>query len=140
MSLTKLSLGGNNDVIYKLFPLRESLVNVIPARDGNIEKPFLRCTHIYYACVLLSILGTVFSVQAARRRKEVCIDVYTIEYTEWQRYLSGLDSSMMEKFAQAGKVGSAKSLSPYLPSHTKLWCTLRLRGQKHSSCFYCTFI
>jgi hypothetical protein len=26
MSLTKLSLGGNNDVIYKLFPPRESLV------------------------------------------------------------------------------------------------------------------
>jgi hypothetical protein len=40
MSLTKLSLGGNNDVIYKLFPLRESLVSDIPAGDGNIEKLF----------------------------------------------------------------------------------------------------
>jgi hypothetical protein len=43
MSLTKLSLGGNNDVIYKLFPPRESLVSGIPAGDGNIEKLFLRC-------------------------------------------------------------------------------------------------
>ncbi len=43
MSLTKLSLGGNNDVIYKLFPPRESLVSDIPAGDGNIEKLFLQC-------------------------------------------------------------------------------------------------
>jgi hypothetical protein len=40
MLLTKLSLGGNNDVIYKLFPPRESLVSDIPAGDGNIEKLF----------------------------------------------------------------------------------------------------
>jgi hypothetical protein len=43
MSLTKLSLGGNNDVIYKLFPPMESFVSDIPAGDGNIEKLFLRC-------------------------------------------------------------------------------------------------
>jgi hypothetical protein len=43
MSLTKLSLGGNNDVIYKLFPPRKSLVSDIPAGDGNIEKLFSRC-------------------------------------------------------------------------------------------------
>jgi hypothetical protein len=43
MSLTKLSLGGNNDIIYKLFPPRESLVSDIPAGDGNIEKLFLQC-------------------------------------------------------------------------------------------------
>jgi hypothetical protein len=42
MSLTKLSLGGNNDVIYKLFPPRESLASDILAQDGNIEK-------LYYA-------------------------------------------------------------------------------------------
>jgi hypothetical protein len=46
MSLTKLSLGGNNDVIYKLFPPRESLVSDIPAVDGNIEKLFLRCSSV----------------------------------------------------------------------------------------------
>jgi hypothetical protein len=43
MSLTKLSLGGNNDVINKLFPPKESLVSDIPAGNGNIEKLFLRC-------------------------------------------------------------------------------------------------
>jgi hypothetical protein len=43
ISLTKLSLGGNNDVIFKLFPPRESLVSDIPAGDGNIEKLFLQC-------------------------------------------------------------------------------------------------
>jgi hypothetical protein len=43
MSLPKLSLGGNKDVIYKLFLPRESLVSDITAGDGNIEKLFLRC-------------------------------------------------------------------------------------------------
>jgi hypothetical protein len=40
MSLTKLSLGGNNDVINKLFPPKESLVSDIPSGEGNIEKLF----------------------------------------------------------------------------------------------------
>jgi hypothetical protein len=40
MSPTELSLSGNNDVIYKLFPLKESLVSDIRAGDGNIEKLF----------------------------------------------------------------------------------------------------
>jgi hypothetical protein len=40
MSLTKLSLDGNYDVIYKLFLLRESLVSDIQAGDGNIESFF----------------------------------------------------------------------------------------------------
>jgi hypothetical protein len=31
---------GNYDVIYKLFPPRESLVSDILAEDGNIEKLF----------------------------------------------------------------------------------------------------
>ncbi len=44
MSLTKLSLGENNDVIYKLFPPRESSVSDIPAGEGNIKKLFLRCS------------------------------------------------------------------------------------------------
>jgi hypothetical protein len=39
MSLSKLSLDGNYDVIYKLFLHRD-----IPAGDGNIEKLFLQCT------------------------------------------------------------------------------------------------
>ncbi len=43
MSITKLSLGGNYDVIYKLSAPRESQVSDIPAWDGNIVKLFLRC-------------------------------------------------------------------------------------------------
>jgi hypothetical protein len=35
-SFTKLSLGRNNDVIYKLFSSRESLVSYIPAGDENV--------------------------------------------------------------------------------------------------------
>jgi hypothetical protein len=35
--------GCNNDIVYKLFPPRESLVSDIPAGDGNIEELFLRC-------------------------------------------------------------------------------------------------
>ncbi len=35
-----LSLGGNNDVTYKLFPPSESLVSDIPAGDGNTEQLF----------------------------------------------------------------------------------------------------
>jgi hypothetical protein len=40
MSLTKLSLGGNNLYMTSLFPPRESLLSDIPAGDGNIEKAF----------------------------------------------------------------------------------------------------
>jgi hypothetical protein len=51
MSITKLFLGGNNDVIYKLFPPRESLVSDIPAGDGNIEKLFLQCNTLQPAFI-----------------------------------------------------------------------------------------
>ncbi len=44
MSLTKLSLGGNNLYMTSLFPPRESLVSDIPAGDGNIKKLFT----VYY--------------------------------------------------------------------------------------------
>jgi hypothetical protein len=37
---TKLSLGGNNDVITELFLLRGSLVSDIPAGDGKTREPF----------------------------------------------------------------------------------------------------
>jgi hypothetical protein len=40
MSLTNLSLGGNNLYMTSLFPPRESSVGDIPAGDGNIEKFF----------------------------------------------------------------------------------------------------
>jgi hypothetical protein len=53
MPHTKLSLGGNNDVIYKFFPPRESLVSDIPAGDGNIEQLFLRCMGRYFDAIIL---------------------------------------------------------------------------------------
>jgi hypothetical protein len=41
MSLTKLSLGGNNfKNMASLFPPRESLVSDIPAGDGKMKKSF----------------------------------------------------------------------------------------------------
>ncbi len=58
----------------------------------------------------------------------------TTEYTEWKRPLSGAHSITMEKFAQAGEDGGcthAHPLSLYLPSFTRFWCTLQVRGQIH---------
>jgi hypothetical protein len=40
---TKLSMGGNNDVITELFLPRGSLVSDIPAGDGKVVNLFLRC-------------------------------------------------------------------------------------------------
>jgi hypothetical protein len=40
---TKLSMGGNNDVINKLFLPRGSLVSDIPAGDWKLVNLFLRC-------------------------------------------------------------------------------------------------
>jgi hypothetical protein len=41
---TKLSLGGNNDVITELFLPWGSLVSDIPAGDGKLVNLFLRCS------------------------------------------------------------------------------------------------
>ncbi len=40
---TKLSLGGNNDVITELFLPRGGLVCDIPSGDGKLVNLFLRC-------------------------------------------------------------------------------------------------
>ncbi len=40
---TKLSLGGDNDVLTELFLPRGSLVSDIPAGDGKLVNLFLRC-------------------------------------------------------------------------------------------------
>jgi hypothetical protein len=40
---TKLSLGGNNDVITELFLPKGSLVSDIPAGDKKLVNLFLRC-------------------------------------------------------------------------------------------------
>jgi hypothetical protein len=44
---TKLSLGGNNDVITELFLPRGSLVSDIPAGDGETREPFFT---VYCTC------------------------------------------------------------------------------------------
>jgi hypothetical protein len=47
MSLTKLSVGGNNDVMYKLIPPRESFVSDIPVRTEISKSFFLGCKQIW---------------------------------------------------------------------------------------------
>ncbi len=44
---SKLSLGGNNDVITELFLPRGSLVSDIPAGDGKLVNLFLRCGFLW---------------------------------------------------------------------------------------------
>ncbi len=51
---TKLSLGGNNDVITELFLPRGSLVSDIQAGDGKLVNLFLRCKN--KSCV--SMIGS----------------------------------------------------------------------------------
>jgi hypothetical protein len=60
MALTKLSLGGNNNVIYKLFTPRESLVSDILAGDGNIEKLFYGVF-----CTCMCTFVTIFAFDSA---------------------------------------------------------------------------
>ncbi len=48
---TKLSLGGNNDVINKLFLPRGSLVSDIPAGDGKLVNLFSRCRAFCCICM-----------------------------------------------------------------------------------------
>ncbi len=49
---TKLSLGGNNDVIIELLLPRGSLVSDIPAGDGKLVNLFLRCANSYLEIVI----------------------------------------------------------------------------------------
>ncbi len=65
--------------------------------------------------------------------------LYHRVHTEWQWPISGVHPVMMEKSALAGEV-HAHPLSLYLPSCTKLQCTLQLRGQIHSPYFISTHI
>jgi hypothetical protein len=61
-------------------------------------------------------------------------------HTERQWPLSGVHSTVMVNSLQAdGGRGVARlPLSFYLPSRTKLWCTLQLRGEIHSLYFSST--
>jgi hypothetical protein len=63
-------------------------------------------------------------------------------HTEWQLTLSGVQSIMMEKLAQAGKGGGSRPPPFKLLLRTKLQCMLQLSGtgQIHSHCFISTNI
>ncbi len=75
MSLTKLSLGGNYDVIYKLFLAWESLVSDIPAGDGNIEKLFLRCMSL--------VVGAWYGGMADKSLEGGCVGMVWYEACGW---------------------------------------------------------
>jgi hypothetical protein len=78
---TKLSLGGNNDVITELFLPSGSLVSDIPAGDGKLVNLFLRCgqaaseisklyfSHIYEVARNLSIAQGNQNKKVTRRKK-----------------------------------------------------------------------
>ncbi len=61
---TKLSLGGNNDVITELFLPRGSLVSDIPAGDGKLVNLFLQYSTDEY----LFPAGPYYNVRAGRTR------------------------------------------------------------------------
>ncbi len=79
-------------------------------------------------CIFLILSETVF------KEKHGVLDHRV--HTEWQRPLSGVHSIMMEKLAQAVEGGVGGAL--FLPSQTKLRCTLQLRGQKPTPYFIST--
>jgi hypothetical protein len=68
---TKLSLGGNNDVITELFLPRGSLVSDIPAGDGKLVTLFLRCTE---------------TSELSRLCKEISTKLYVHEFGFWTSF------------------------------------------------------
>ncbi len=87
MPLTKLSLGGNYDVIYKLFLPRESLVSDMLARDGNIKKLFYGVNTL---CVTSFRCGTYTSARPSQEkylRRKWTSDWYTVTANSLGRQL-----------------------------------------------------
>ncbi len=72
MSLNKLSLSENYDVIYKLFLPRESLVCDIPAGDGNIKKLF----YGVYSPAYLTRPRIGLGFETLKRMKVYCISFF----------------------------------------------------------------
>jgi hypothetical protein len=69
---TKLSLGGNNNVITELFLPRGSLVSDIPAGDGKLVNHFLRCVCV---CVTPPSLPISDSLNFMQRRQCIVLQV-----------------------------------------------------------------
>ncbi len=114
MSLTKLSLGGNNLYMTSLFPPRESFVSDIPAGDGNIEKLFLRCKVIHLSLLPeKEIVHVVIDLQQFRRQfivfhlEKACLSVcrllpgkslsVSLSSSTWKKLICQLSSSTREK-------------------------------------------
>ncbi len=66
MSLTKLSLGGNNSI----FLSRESLVSDIPAGDGKMVNLFLKCTNVNLAPNISQLC--IAWCHEVRKAKRIC--------------------------------------------------------------------
>ncbi len=115
MSLTKLSMGGNNDVIYKLFPRSESLVSDIPAGDGNIEKLFLLCK---IAIVLLLFLQNN-------------VDGFRLACWSFWYWTGGIGGRVR---LSSGRPGSSSNFSEQIKGtisceeHKTIYCGLRISG------------
>jgi hypothetical protein len=73
MSLIKLSLCGNNDVIYQLFPPREILVRDIPAGVGNIEKLFYG-VHYFTSMIAKTAETWYIRERTAKSTEKACCD------------------------------------------------------------------
>ncbi len=116
MSLTKLSLVGNYDIIYKLFPPRESLVGDIPAGDENIEKLFLRC-NLTVLTEIASEFDPLFSSRGSR------FDIVLWAVFSYSKV--NLTSNMYRYFLcgiwkLAGRGGGCMT-HPQQPSRSRLW-------------------
>jgi hypothetical protein len=113
MSLTKISLGGNNDVIYKLFPPRESLVSDIPAQDGNIDKLFLRCT-VLVGNQKLSPASTPFPVDMEAEITNCSSPPTTTFLYLWKRAAKSLKKSQDFKERHISSICSIPELCRFL--------------------------
>jgi hypothetical protein len=76
---TKLSLGGNYDVITELFLPRGSLVSDIPAGDGKLVNLFSRCTY----CTVFEIQYYVVAV-VRKRILLIILRILHISYSKTQ--------------------------------------------------------
>jgi hypothetical protein len=72
---TKLSLGGNNDVITELFLPWGSLVTDIPAGDGKLGNLFLRCIGTIRNKTFVSVVSLIYRNRKVRA-VSVCFGLF----------------------------------------------------------------